>query len=32
LAAAAQARMEKEPKNAFAIRDQLRRQGYRVEF
>ncbi len=32
VAAAAQAKMAQNPKNAFAIRDGLRRQGYDVEF
>ncbi len=32
LAAAAQARIAKEPGNAFAIRDGLRRQGFDVDF
>ena len=32
LAAAAQAKIAKEPRNAFAIRDGLRRQGYDVDF
>ena len=32
VAAAAQAAITKQPKNGFAIRDGLRRQGYDVDF